>query len=345
MAAANLPEPFQAAPLDGIAGMIDWLRAELRKRLWWIKFRELNREGWKKAWVRHRIQNAILRTPPLRTGREGDIEVRALTWRRDWKNLIWALKSFYHFSGCAYPLYIHDGGLTEEGRTALRAHFPDAHFPSREEAEARVEEAFNERHLDRCRAYRKKNTTTFKLFDFFLMSQARTVFSIDSDIVFFQSPDELLDAHPGQNLYNHDEKYWYSMSLDELEACFGIRPIPYLNSGLARIERESIDFESIEEWLAEPRLFTDDWVTEQTLHALCSMRHGVELLSPLYMVSTKPGFLENVVCKHYPGNLRPLLYEEGMRRLVQSGFLTQFGKAAPPPASRANAIHDEPNPA
>lgn len=297
-----------------------YLRTELRKRLWWIQFQELNREGWKDAFLRWRIQNGILATPPLHTSREGEVEVRALTWRRDWKNLIWALKSFYHHAGRSYPLYIHDGGLNLEGQAQLRKHFPDAYFPSRDDAEKEVSRVFTERKLHRCLAYRRKNTTTFKLFDFFAMSQAKTLISIDSDILFYQHPAELLDGQPGKNVYNRDATYWYSMSLDELEQRFGIRPPSHINSGLARIDTCSIDFEAIDQWLADPKLFSDDWVTEQTLHALCSTRYGVELLPPEYVVSTVRGGLDTAVCKHYPGNKRPLLYQEGMPELVRRGF-------------------------
>ena len=304
-----------------IAGL---LRSQLRKQLWWIKFQELNREGWKDAWLRRRVQDAILATPPFDTDRQGELEVRALTWRRDWKNLIWALKSFYHFAGVTYPLHIHDGGLDAEGRSVLRAHFPNAWIPSKEETEARVEEVFRRRGLNRCLAYRKNNTMVFKLFDFFALTEARTVISIDSDIVFFARPDELLYGHPGKNVFNRDQSCYYTVSPEELEESFQIRPVPYINAGLSRVDSRSVDFDAIEQWMASPKLFTEEWVIEQTLHALCATRYGVELLAPSYMVSTKPGIVENVVCKHYPGNTRPLLYQEGMRRLADSHFLEEF---------------------
>ncbi len=307
---------------------IRWIQASLRRRLWWIQFQELNREGWKNAYLRRSIQNRILETPPLHTPTEGDIEVRSLTWRADWKNLIWALKSFYHFSGRLYPLYIHDGGLTPQGQAALLHHFPNAAFLSREYANRAIERLFSAQGLSRCIAYRKNNTTTLKLFDFFALSQARTIISIDSDALFFANPVELLDGFPGKNLYNRDASYWYSMSLDDLEKRFQFRPVSHINSGIARINRCSIDFPAIEEWLKEPRLFADNWVTEQTLHALCSTRYGVALLPSTYVVSTEAGMPENVICKHYPGTVRPLLYQEGMQKLAQDDFLAALSRAA-----------------
>ena len=90
--------------------MIDVVRAFLRRQLWWLELRELQREGVRPAWRRLQIQRAIDRTPPILTDTDGPAELRVLTWRRDWRNAIWALKSFYHFAGVAYPLVIHIQG-------------------------------------------------------------------------------------------------------------------------------------------------------------------------------------------------------------------------------------------
>jgi len=246
-----------------------------------------------------------------------------LTWRRDWLNLLWALKSFYHFAEVDYPLFIHDGGLLPHQAKRLRDHFPDATFVPMAEANTRITHEFERRDLRRCLEYRQFNVSTCKLFDFFAFSTADYVLVIDSDIVFFQRP-ELLLVPPGGvavNRYNRDVAYWYSMELDELEAAFGIRPPDRINSGLALIRRESIDFAAIDRWLAHPKMFENKWVTEQTLHALCSTVHGVELLPETYLVDVEPGLSPALVCKHYPGFFRIWLYREGMGHLVRSGFL------------------------
>jgi hypothetical protein len=155
------------------------------------------------------------------------------------------------------------------------------------------------------------------------MSTADHVITIDSDIVFFCRPNELIKSNRGfeKNLYNRDSAYWYSLSLDEMESAFGVRPPPLINSGLAVVSRNSINFQLINEWLYHPKLFENTWVTEQTLHALCSTIHGVELLPETYRVDTRPGLSAETICKHYTGFVRPLLYEEGMLNLVKLGFL------------------------
>jgi hypothetical protein len=263
-------------PLE--AKVEDRLRAWLRGRLSWIRFQELNREGWRPAWRRRGIQRTILATPPVYKDRGGDTEVRVLTWRRDWINLIWALKSFYHFSGVRFPLYIHDGSLLDDNIRSLLAHFPNATFVSRADADIQVETQLSTWRCDRSLAYRRRSSFALKLFDFFLLSRARTVISIGSDIVFFRTPLELLQSRPHLNLYNRDLGHYYCLSPDEIRRRFGLQPVPLINSGLCRVARESIDFQAIQDWLHDDDLFTNYWLTEQTLHAMCSSRHGAELL-------------------------------------------------------------------
>jgi hypothetical protein len=311
---------------------IESLRRWARSRRTWLEFREASREGWANAWRRRRFQRRILDTPPVRTARDGPVEVRVLTWRRDWINMIWALKSFYFFAGVDYPLFIHDGGLGPGQAEQLQAHFPDATIVHAAEADARIEAELDRRGLARGLAYRRKNPSTRKLFDFFVFSGADYLVCIDSDIVFFRRPDLLIVPPEGVavNRYNRDCDYWYSMTLDELEASFGVRPPPQINSGLALIRRDSIRFDDIERWLAHPKLFEDPWVTEQTLHALCSTVHGVELLPDTYLVATEEGLAPGTICKHYPGFFRTKLYTEGMAHLIATGFLDALrGPVAP----------------
>jgi hypothetical protein len=309
------------------ATLKDSARKWLRKQLWWLQFREFNREGLRPVWRRRRIQRLILNTPPVFTERTGDIEIRVVTWRRDWINLIWALKSFYHFSGVRYPLHIHDGGLLDANVRALLEHFPHAKFVSRADADREVEAALTRLRAPRSLEYRRRSALGLKLFDVFLLSHARTVLSIDSDILFFRRPDELIGSEGGPNLYNKDANYYYCLSLDEIQSRFGIRPIPLINSGLWRVAKESLCFRRIEEWLRDDDLFNDHWLTEQTIHGMCSTLRPTELLPDTYLVSATPGLPAGVVCKHYPGSGRPLMYHEGMAHLIQAGFCSRLRNA------------------
>jgi hypothetical protein len=302
---------------------ISSLRSWLRNSPQWSDFRAAGREGYGRALRRRRIQRLILKTPPIRTAVSGPVEVRALTWRKDWKNLLWSLKSFYQFAGVDLPLFIHDGGLAPGQAERLLEHFPTARLVTIEEADEKVTARLRNANAPRCAAWRARNPVTRKLFDFYAMSNADYVISIDSDIVFFRRPDLLLpgDDSPARNRYNKDNSYYYSAPLDALEAGCGVRPIPLINSGLSLIRPPTIDFPAIERWLETESLFADGWCFEQTLHALCSTKAGVELLPDTYLVGGGVGITPDRICTHYPGKFRHFLYEEGMRHLRDTGFL------------------------
>lgn len=299
------------------------LRRFLRRQPVWVQLAWLRREGLLNAWRRRRIQRLILDTPPIRTARDGRVEVRILTWQRDWINAMWALKSFYHFACVDYPLYIHDGGLTEEQVERLRAHFPDAGVILRPQADAQMIADLAGRGLQNCLGYRSKHPFALKLLDFFHLSCAEYVISIDSDILFFRRPAELLirNGENPPNRYNRDPGYWYSASADKLESQFRVRPAPSINAGLSLIRKGTIHFDAIEKWLSDGDAFTDLWLAEQTLHAMCAALHSYELLPDTYLVSTELGPLTGLISKHYPGFFRPYLYQEGMKYLVRTGFL------------------------
>ena len=252
---------------------------------------------------------------PIVTDVSGNTEVRVLTWRRDWVNLIWALKTFYHQSGTNLPLFIHDGGLEAGQAEKLLEHFPNAVMVAAKEADDATESILQTRGFNRSIDYRRTNISTRKLFDFYLMSNAERIITIDSDIVFLSNPELLVTPPlcPKRNLYNRDIKESYSMTFEEIKEQFGLTVPRCVNSGLASVWRDSIDFDSIEKWLCHPKLFNNKWVTEQTLHAMCAARFGVELLPDTYMVDTEPGLISGVVCKHYPCEPRIWLYREGMR--------------------------------
>jgi hypothetical protein len=304
--------------------MIDFVRAQLRRQRWWLELRELQREGLAPAWRRSRAQRAIECTPPVITDMTGRVELRVLTWRRDWRNALWALKTFYAYAGVRYPLYIHDGGWLSSQAKELQRHFPNATLVGWQEADRTVEPFLEEHGYLNSLRYRRKNGLTRQLFDFFLLSQAEYVVILGSDLLFFRPPEELLVPHDEvrANRYARDSDYFYSMTLDEIERASGVRPPPYFNTGPSLVRRGSIDFAMIDRCLGEPKMFDDNWVTEQTLHAICGTLHGgADYLPSTYAVEPHAAGPAALVCKHYPGGFRQRLYDEGMAYLLQQGFI------------------------
>lgn len=288
-----------------------------------LNFRQKYRHGVRTAYFRDVVRPQILSTPAMECGADRSCEIHVLTSSADWLNLVWALKSFYFYSQRKYALCIHDDGTLEPGTAArLLQHFSGARIISRVEADTEIEEVL--RSYPNCLKFRQTNPLSPKLFDFAYHLRAPRLLLIDSDILFFSPPEELLrridDPAYQLNSVNADVSSAYTLSEEDAERQFNIRIQPRLNSGLGLIHRESMRFEWMEEFLSFRGLDGFFWRIEQTIYALCSSRFGVELLPEDYAVRLT-GDVDKRPCRHYVGGIRHLMYSEGIRNLMKSGFL------------------------
>jgi hypothetical protein len=288
-----------------------------------LKIRRKYDHGLRVAYYRDVVRPRILKTRPVEGLTDARCEIHVLTSAKDWLNLVWTLKSFYWTSHRRYALCVHDDGtLDAEARQELQKQFPDARVIDHHVADREILPTLDR--FPRCRAFRESNHLSPKLFDFRHYLNSDRMLLLDSDVLFFDEPAELLRRieEPGYraNTANADVANGYTVEpIDARNRCAVDMPDRF-NSGLGLIHRSSIRLNWIEEFLAIPGILGHFWRIEQTLFALCSARFGVELLPDEYRVSLDPG-IENCVAKHYVGPVRHLMYREGIAKLVREGIL------------------------
>jgi len=289
-----------------------------------LGFRQKFRHGLRVAYYRDVVRKRILETAPVEATHDRCVEIHVLTSAGDWLNLLWTLKTFYAMSKTRYSLCIHcDATVPAEAIGILRHHFPQGRVISRTEADAVVEQALAG--FPKCQQFRKTNVLAPKVFDFitFLASDRMALF--DSDLLFFSEPTEYLrqleDLNQRKNVFNADIASAYTVTPQVVRDHAGMELRPLINSGLGLVHRSSIRFDWVEDFLKLPGLLDGHfWRIEQTLYALCSSRHGVELLSPDYAFYKEAG-LQGRPFRHYIGEIRHLMYGEGMAELNRRGFL------------------------
>jgi hypothetical protein len=305
----------------------------LRRSSAWVRFRQLQYEGMRRANRRWRLWSRILDTPPIVTNpadRNTPVEVHILCYERDYLCALWALKSFYHFGRVTYPLVIHlQGDVPRRVTTRLHRHFPGARVIVQVEADSTVESWLRSRGLVRLLAARQRNPFMLKLTDFPVLSESTRLLTLDSDVLFFRLPAELLAAANApslMSLFQRDPESTYNISEESALSELGIRLAPKVNTGIMVFPRESLDLFRCDEYLGHPDVARPSGWIEQTLHALCASAHGgVAYLPDSYLVSLETDVnLESLVARHYAGPSRPLLTSEGMRHLVRAGFLDQL---------------------
>ena len=288
-----------------------------------LQFRQKYGNGLRTAYFRDRIRPRILDTKPVECGQDNTCDIHVLTSEADFLNLVWALKSFYRYAGRKYSLCVHDdGSLRPESAEVLKEHFRGARFLSREDANHELEQAL--RPYPRCLEFRRSNHLAPKVFDFAHYLTSPRLLLLDSDVLFFAFPAELIgraeDPLYQRNSVNADIRSSYTVDPELVKRTCGFEMLPRFNSGLGLIHRSSLRFDWIEEFLGLPGIVGHFWRIEQTLYALCSSRFGAELLPEEYAVRLDRG-VGNSPCRHYVGAIRHLMYGEGVRHLVKQRFL------------------------
>jgi len=288
-----------------------------------LKYQLQFQRGLRTAYWRDSMRHRILGTAPVSAGDDRACEIHVMTSSRDWLDLVWALKTFYRYSRRSYPLAIHDDGtLTEQIVLTLRSHFPRARVILRPDADAAVLPTLAGH--PRCLKFRSTNHLSPKVFDFAHYLQSDRMLLLDSDVLFFHEPTELLrrieDPSYRLNTVNGDTRTAYTVDPKTTGESMRISVIERFNSGLGLIHRESLRPDWLEEILGLPGINGNFWLIEQTCYALCSSRFGCELLPASYDVHLGRG-TRGAQSRHYVGQVRHLMYIEGINKLVRQGFL------------------------
>ena len=281
------------------------------------------RQGLRVAYYRDGVRHRILALPPVTQEEDRRCEIHVLTSDDDWLNLIWALRTFQKKTGRNYALCIHDdGSLKPRAMGILRTTFPHARIISRSVSDARMEEVLAA--FPRCRKLRASNKLSLKVFDFAAFLEADRMILLDSDILFFDRPTALLAALDDPtftlNTLNKDWSDGYTIDLATTRPLLDFECPPRINSGLGLIYKNSLRLDWIEHFLSLPGILSHSHQIEQTLIALCCARFGFQMLPSEYDVRPGPRDPRDP-CRHYAGPMRPLMYREGLRELVEKGFL------------------------
>jgi hypothetical protein len=304
----------------------------LRRSPAWVAIRRLQYEGAWRAHRRWRIWSRILATPPIVTDPVGrtPIEVHLLCYQRDYLSALWALKTFYHFAGVGYPLVIHvQGDAPRRVGDRLQHHFPAARLILQTEADERVETWLRGRGLARLLAARQRTPFMMKLTDFAVCSDSIHILAIDSDVLFFQRPAELLAAVAAASPLTRcqrDPESTYNISEARAWSELGIALAPRVNTGILLFRRDGLSLQRCDDFLENAEVARATGFIEQTLFALCaSERGGVAYWPDSYVVSLEPAVnLAAVVARHYAGPSRSFLTGEGMSELMRAGFLNRL---------------------
>jgi hypothetical protein len=273
------------------------------------------------ARARTQMLPRILAAPPIPAG-DGLAEVHMLLHHQRILEGIWSLYSFAHFSHVACQMFVHsDGSLTDTDVTRLHQVLPGAQVISREESDRIVEPHMQELRLSRSIRFRRALVFALKLFDPFFFGEHASFFLLDSDVLFFRRPGELLVDEP-ISLYSPDNGIRYCLSAEAMQALLGRQCIASFNPGVVRTRRTVLDLPFVEDCLQRVEFWGSGsrphYYAELTLWAMQLTTAGARQLPPSYAITpTLDGPIP--VSGHYCGGGYPAtwFYSRGLPRLAR----------------------------
>jgi len=255
----------------------------------------------------------------------GDPTVHMLVSSKTWHAGIMAAASFEQHTGRCWKFFIHEDGTVDEvAREKILHVFPDATFVSRREADAKMQDVL--KFYPACADQRSRHNLFLKFSDFAAFAPGQRFLVLDSDVIFYRPPKEILDwVDSGAEtcLYNEDTKEKYCIPRGHIGEALGIDLWPRFNSGLVLLPSAAVDLSLAEKLVTafrttahHPQFF------EQTLYGLMASAWGLGgALPPAYEISW--GYLRQrgAVCRHYVGDFKhDLLYIEAGAAILVSGL-------------------------
>ena len=255
------------------------------------------------------------------------VSVHLLVSSKTWHAGVLAAMSFEFFTQRRWNLFIHeDGSVEESARKKIEQVLPGVHFIPRALSEEIMKKRLQP--YPNCQSLRQEHNLFLKFFDLPAFAPGERMILLDSDVIFFKQPKEILawvDAQSEECWYNEDTKEKYCIPRYEIEPALGIKLWPRFNSGLVLMPLVAISLPLAEQLLVtfkttahHPQFF------EQTLYALMSSawnRGGA--LPATYEISWGLFRKPHSICRHYVGAFKhDLLYIEGVTTLFLNA-LTQ----------------------
>ncbi|MDD5390170.1 MAG: hypothetical protein PHD37_12540 [Gallionellaceae bacterium] len=216
--------------------------------------------------VLRRIHDRLIEaTPCLVTNQDDlDFEIHALLGTRHVGMCLWAVKSFLHCAGKRYAVVLHDDGSLTDGDIAkLQRHLVGVRIFRKPEADSLIApRVANYSHVFKYRFGqlgetdwgRRMSIFSLKLIDFNLLENASKVLVLDTDVLFFKRPDEIIawidDKNTRETLYCHE---YYRPVLNANQSVVGFArkeeaPLGF-NSGLICLDQGAFDLPVFEDWL------------------------------------------------------------------------------------------------
>jgi hypothetical protein len=244
----------------------------------------------------------ILNTRPLPCTPDAAVELHTVTSHAHLFMYLTALKSLLRFEpNVAVVAHDGDGDVTADDVRILTAHIPGIRVIDRKRADAQMRGFLADHPV--CADYRSRVVNSLELLDNLLLSRTDAVMTMNSDVLFLKSPEQLiawLRDTTGTIIYVHEDRPASQQEfLDDLGCGFP----PHVTLALVCLHKSIADLDLIELTLERTRYLTSRlWAIGQ-----CAYPVLLEAASRTYTITTfdkatfdaSGSFREAAAFRHY----------------------------------------------
>lgn len=293
----------------------------IKEELFFIKETFRYGYGWKgvlkylinKFWNSGKIYNLHLIDYKL----VDSVEIHMLCQKKDAMMLAWSLSSFISQTGICPKIIVHDDGSFDQKTTdKLESKFPELKVLFLEKANELINNigGLSPKLLE----YRNHgHKLIYKLIDIFLLSHSNKVMVLDSDVLFFNRPEEIFkfingDSDSDSLISRHDGTYNlmlrpdYSTKYDILKNEAG-----YMNSGIILYKKDKIGYNKLLEYFENTLREPGDYFVEMTgWSSLIAQTKFKFLTKERYIIKGKSE--AETIAKHFTSPRRHEFYIYGI---------------------------------
>lgn len=246
-----------------------------------------------------------------------DFEIHILCQKKDATMLAWSLASFIYQTGICPKVTVHEDG-TFDKKTALKleSKFPGLEILYLEKASQIIDNVpgLSDKLLEHRRGGHK---LIYKLVDVLLLSRAKKVMVLDSDVLFFNKPLEILEFINGKNphsaLISHHDGTYDLMVSEEYSRKHELlrKKTDEMNSGIILFQKDKITTGMMLEYFENTLRKTGDYFVEMTgWGSLISQTNFNFLPIEKYIIKGRPK--ADTVAKHFTSPRRHEFYIYGI---------------------------------
>jgi hypothetical protein len=254
------------------------------------------------------LQKKIGKLPPvILQSDNAQLTLAILANKKNFYESIAALYSFCFWNRNVYVHYHEDGTLTKNEFEILKKIFPGITIFIRSEQNHKVGDCLLLKGLAHCARLRSHFLFAVRSFDMIIEKKTPYLLQIDSDVLFFSKPKEILDTVKKGDLngcYNRDVLSMYSFDDATIAKYLPVPVIPNFNAGIFLHNFDESFFDFVEAIMAKEPQADNSWHLEQTLFAMyATLKEKFLELPKTYALGRGARVIGNeVISKHYVHN-------------------------------------------